>query len=552
MVLGLYRWVNLSLLVVFSLLSTQLLGQSTYESIKEIIPNQPDSAFVLSKLWNESLIENQQDSLLGRSYYLLGLCSYFKSEYYLAENFFNRAIKYLDEDKDISLIEACYNNIGVCYEMAGYLDKALEAYHESEKIAIDLNDTFSFMQTRINIGLLQIKVDELDKGLSLLKQAEHYFSKQNDSINLALVYQNLAKWADEKYIGLDSFIFYSKKTYEIYKYYDYRPGMAEILNNLGYGHLYNGDYALALDYLNQAYELSKDAGQKIIEGYALSNLGEYYYQVNKMEVAKDLLNKAFIIFEELNNSEQKEIVLWKLLKVNRNNVQSFEVIAEKIKNEREHSIKSESKIRVDQLNTFYEVEKKEQIIAQQQLELKIEKNKNIGFLVGIISCLILAVYFYLLRYRKYQILKSLYETNSALIQSYSEIKNTSIEKKTEKSKQLYDDLIALIKKRKLYLEPDLDLGKLAHLLNSNERYISEAINKIGGKNLNQLINDFRLDSILKEIHELKFDAINLNELSTKNGFNSRTTFYRAFKEKLGMSPKQYLMFHNEKEQRNSI
>jgi tetratricopeptide (TPR) repeat protein len=101
--------------------------------------------------------------------------------------------------------------------------------------------------------------------------------------------------------------------------------MAEILNNLGYGHLYNGDYALALDYLNQAYELSKDAGQKIIEGYALSNLGEYYYQVNKMEVAKDLLNKAFIIFEELNNSEQKEIVLWKLLKVNRNNVQSFDI-----------------------------------------------------------------------------------------------------------------------------------------------------------------------------------------------------------------------------------
>jgi AraC-like DNA-binding protein len=127
-----------------------------------------------------------------------------------------------------------------------------------------------------------------------------------------------------------------------------------------------------------------------------------------------------------------------------------------------------------------------------------------------------------------------------------------LKKRLKKSKQLYDDLIALIKKRKLYLEPDLDLGKLAHLLNSNERYISEAINKIGGKNLNQLINDFRLDSILKEIHELKFDAINLNELSTKNGFNSRTTFYRAFKEKLGMSPKQYLMFHNEKEQRNSI
>lgn len=164
----------------------------------------------------------------------------------------------------------------------------------------------------------------------------------------------------------------------------------------------------------------------------------------------------------------------------------------------------------------------------------------------------MGVYFYLLRYRKYQILKSLYETNSALIQSYSEIKNTSIEMKTEKSRQLYDDLIALIKKRKLYLEPDLDLGKLAQLLNSNERYISEAINKIGGKNLNQLINDFRLDSILKEIHEIKFGSINLNELSTKNGFNSRTTFYRAFKEKLGMSPKQYLMFHNEKEQRNSI
>lgn len=82
---ALFKYTFLLLIV---LLVPRLKGQSTYDSIRSILPNHPDSAYNLAFQLNSNLIKGTPDSIVGKSLYLLGLATYYKSEYYLAEDFF--------------------------------------------------------------------------------------------------------------------------------------------------------------------------------------------------------------------------------------------------------------------------------------------------------------------------------------------------------------------------------------------------------------------------------------------------------------------------------
>lgn len=77
------------------------------------------------------------------------------------------------------------------------------------------------------------------------------------------------------------------------------------------------------------------------------------------------------------------------------------------------------------------------------------------------------------------------------------------------------------------------------MLGTNETYISEAINQIGNKSLNHLLNGIRLKAIQEAIRNETSPKI-VSEIYYKFGFKSTSTFYRVFKSELGMTPQQYI------------
>jgi AraC-like DNA-binding protein len=80
----------------------------------------------------------------------------------------------------------------------------------------------------------------------------------------------------------------------------------------------------------------------------------------------------------------------------------------------------------------------------------------------------------------------------------------------------------------LYKDPNLKLNDLARGINISSHLLSQLLNDNLGKSFNTYINEYRIREACKLIeinHHLTFEAIGYEV-----GFNSKSTFYTAFKK----------------------
>ena len=97
-----------------------------------------------------------------------------------------------------------------------------------------------------------------------------------------------------------------------------------------------------------------------------------------------------------------------------------------------------------------------------------------------------------------------------------------------------DELIA---GKKMYLDPELNLQQIASALNEKERNISQAINTIQHRNLNDYINSLRIEHACQLLLSNKEKPV--FEVMYESGFNTKGTFNSAFKKTTGKTPTQY-------------
>lgn len=90
-----------------------------------------------------------------------------------------------------------------------------------------------------------------------------------------------------------------------------------------------------------------------------------------------------------------------------------------------------------------------------------------------------------------------------------------------------------------YLDPDLDLKKLADALELSETRLSQYLNQVIKGGFYTLINDLRLDACLALLDDPDNERRTVLELAYEAGFSSKATFYRYFRARQGVTPKAY-------------
>lgn len=105
------------------------------------------------------------------------------------------------------------------------------------------------------------------------------------------------------------------------------------------------------------------------------------------------------------------------------------------------------------------------------------------------------------------------------------------------SLEFYQALTALITKEELYLDGNLRLAHVSEKIGLSIQDTSRIVNQFSGKNFNQFINTFRIE----KAKTLLIDQANLHvkEVCYSSGFNSKVSFFSAFKETTGQTPTQY-------------
>lgn len=97
-----------------------------------------------------------------------------------------------------------------------------------------------------------------------------------------------------------------------------------------------------------------------------------------------------------------------------------------------------------------------------------------------------------------------------------------------------------MKNREVWKNHDLKLDMVADEMKIQRHHITQVLSVQKGKNFNFYVNEMRIAHACRLIEERKNDDIPLVDIGYMSGFNSKSTFYRWFREIKNMTPAQYL------------
>lgn len=106
----------------------------------------------------------------------------------------------------------------------------------------------------------------------------------------------------------------------------------------------------------------------------------------------------------------------------------------------------------------------------------------------------------------------------------------------EESATLFARATALLETEQLYLDPDLNLTRLARRLHVPVKKLSAAINQNTGENVSRLINGYRIAAVCKELS----NGTAVTQAMFAAGFSTKSNFNAEFLRVKGISPRKWL------------
>jgi AraC-like DNA-binding protein len=128
-----------------------------------------------------------------------------------------------------------------------------------------------------------------------------------------------------------------------------------------------------------------------------------------------------------------------------------------------------------------------------------------------------------------------------------EVTISEIVKKQPRSFEISEEKLALLKykidlyiEKKPYLNPEFNLTTMSSDTDIPIHHLSYYLNEHLHVNFNTWKNDLKITQVIKLIQEGSGEILTLDALAKQAGFGSRTSFFNSFKQKMGITPSEYL------------
>lgn len=109
------------------------------------------------------------------------------------------------------------------------------------------------------------------------------------------------------------------------------------------------------------------------------------------------------------------------------------------------------------------------------------------------------------------------------------------------AKRLAERIETAMRDNLLYLDPDLSLLKLSKHISALPNMVSQTLNEVIGSSFYDYVAHWRIEAAKPLILSNNNSILTI---SLEVGFNSRSTFYKAFKREVAMTPKAYRIVNN--------
>jgi len=111
---------------------------------------------------------------------------------------------------------------------------------------------------------------------------------------------------------------------------------------------------------------------------------------------------------------------------------------------------------------------------------------------------------------------------------------------SEEKLELLQDKIETYSLTKPYLNPDFSLSVMSASTDIPVHHLSYYFNEHLNVNFNTWKNDHKINFVIEQIEKGNNQLLTLDALAKQAGFVSRTTFLSAFKQKVGLTPTEFL------------
>jgi AraC-like DNA-binding protein len=461
-----------------------------------------------------------------------------QAEIFMVQNHLDSAVTYLRKAQGYServghklLMSRIYRNFGGILLSSSKSEEAIQYYYRSYHISAGLPIGYNLVSDEMGIGMAYLAMAKPDSSLLYMKGALQHAQELGDTVALALVhalfsnfYRQQAEVAQAKYHLLLSIEMAGKTGHQVLMSNGYSMLMAD--------EIAAKNYRQAIAY---GLEARKRVGQNRIPIFEAS-IDNLLYQAYKG--AGDY-EKALAYFE------------------------SFQRVDDEVQAQSHmDAIREQEKA--------FLLKEKNLKIENQQLQLLSSRRKQrvmvliILLLVSAIAALIL---FGGLRkkyqrrlFRKEKIMEGIIASEKSKLQSSAQERidrvdlanedhdfDGELETFSEDRRDLYEEMLRIIEDQKLYLNPELNQKLLITLLGTNRKYLYQAISQNAEDNFKQIINRYRVNEAKRLIEE-RADASadsSLEDIHLLAGFNSVTSYYRAFKYFTGLTPRDYQMAYRQ-------
>jgi AraC-like DNA-binding protein len=476
---------------------------------------------------------------------------------YFAIYWYTEAIKTMNKNPGVELSNPFFliDFGNLLYHLKLY-DNALSLYESAEKIAISAKDSYAEAVAMNNQGLCFQEIDEQDSAFACFHGALTIRRK----LMPVLVAQNYLYMANQKFSTgkVDSAIYYCGLTrieldrqrfalqdIKNMSVADAKKLQSEILAELFFlqSKIHRSGINLALSYLSKSAACIDSNNIAKLRPAVYTALSEIMVKKNARREAKKFALFALQSAISVNDLGKASEIAGFLAK----NIS--ESIDEKNKYLELSVLYSDSLIRKENSANIFSnkllliTSQMQRKLFEYQLRLSVNtariRYQQIAILLLIMAVILLtAIFIIALRQRNLKLVayrrivndwsetQSITQPAASALPELPLIGGITI---TEKLNQV-------VESETVYLKPNLTLEQLATLVGTNSSYLSHCINHHMQTNFNDYINHLRIREACRILQSENCKTLSLDQLYSKVGFTSRSSFYTAFKKFTGITP----------------
>ena len=120
------------------------------------------------------------------------------------------------------------------------------------------------------------------------------------------------------------------------------------------------------------------------------------------------------------------------------------------------------------------------------------------------------------------------------------------ELQSESGNSFVPELLGFMENKKPWLDPELTITRLSEMLDVKVNYLSGAINSELNRNFFDFVNNYRIAEFKNQVISGANSHLSIMGIAYNCGFNSKASFYRAFKKFEGFSPTDYIQSVSQK------